>query len=108
MSAPKPPCCQKCQDVRQSCRTDAACCLECHFSYEEKYALPYLPAAAQHRLRREHKQLLAEGLPPHKIHEHAEREMEWFRTYCPPEIVAQIDFDHQEYGEGRLISRDAV
>ncbi len=108
MSAPKPPCCGQCQEKLQSCRVDVACCLECHFAYEEKYAFPYLPNAVQHRLRREHKRIKARGFRHDEIQLHSEREEQVFRTYCPPEICAQIEQDHDEYTSGQLGSREAV
>ena len=108
MSAPKPPCCGQCQEKLQSCSTDVACCLECHFAYEEKYAFPYLPPSGRHILRRQHKWLQSMGFPHDAVEEHAQYEMMWFRKYCPPEICDQIEADHVEYGEGGLESREAV
>lgn len=101
-----PPCCGTCSTKFQSCRTDVTCCVECHFSLEENFAFPYLPAAVRHRLRREHQRLKAAGMPHDAVMEHSMREEDWFRTYCPPEIYEQICRDHDEYAAGRLPRRD--
>jgi hypothetical protein len=103
----RPPCCAPCND-RGICDSERACCLECHFADEEELALPYLPNAIRYRLQREHKVLVARGFPPDEVRQHAEREMEWFRAYCPAWVVAQIDHDHEEYERGHLISREAA
>lgn len=102
---PKPPCCGPCQNQMQSCRTDCACCLECHFAYEEKHCWPYLPPSARHTLKREHQWLKANGFPPDAVREHSQNEMRYFRYYCPANLVAQIDRDHHEYEIGALHSR---
>ena len=104
--APKTTCCGQCRD-RDFCRDDANCCLECHFHYEEILAFPFIPAEGQQILREQHRWLAANGFPPDVVEVHAQYEMEWFRPFCPPEIIMQLDEDHAEYGEGRLQSRDA-
>ncbi len=103
--APKTTCCGPCKD-KNFCRDDANCCLECHFHYEEVLAFPYIPPEAREILRQQHRWLVTNGFPHDVLEAHAEYEMQWFRPFCPPEIVAQIDADHAEYGEGRLHSRD--
>lgn len=105
MSAPKPPCCGACKDKQKSCRVDMACCLECHFSYEEKHCFPYLPPSARHIIKQEHRRLKKLGYPDREVAIHAEDEMRYFRAYCPPDLVAQIDRDHAGHGEGILHSR---
>lgn len=84
------------------CSPEACCCVECHFAFEEKHCLPYLPPHLQRQLLIEHGQLCAMGQPEHLVEDHARREMEWFRAYVPPEVVAQVEKDHQKYGEGNL------
>lgn len=94
-------CCDECQS-EGSCSTQRTCCVQCHFTFEEEEALPYLPAPLQDRLLQEHAWLLANGLPKDQVVAHAEREMVWFRYYCPPDIVAHIDKDHGFYERGEL------
>lgn len=104
MSA-KPPCCGSCKTKLKSCRIDVACCLECHFAYEEKHCFPHLPASARHILKQEHRRLKKAGYPHAQVAAHSEQEMRYFRAYCPPDLVAQIDRDHQEHDAGTLHSR---
>ena len=104
----KPPCCGACKDKMNSCRMDVACCLECHFAFEEDSLFPYLPNAQQHKLRREHRMLRNLGFPPDLVAEHAAREMLPFRRYCPAELVDQVERDHIEFDEGRLHTRAEV
>ena len=94
-------CCQPCADAG-SCATDRTCCVQCHFSMEEEQAMPYLPYHLQRQLLHEHRWLIAHGLPKAQVVAHAQREMEWFRRYCPPALVAQIDNDHGFYERGEL------
>lgn len=104
MKKDTPVCCEPCEDIG-TCRTDANCCLECHFSYEEQIALPYLPAHLQRRLQGEHAHLMRNGFPSDAVQAHAEREMAWFRRYCPPEVVALVEHDHDLYEQGKLHTR---
>lgn len=104
MKKDTPVCCEPCEDIG-TCRTDANCCLECHFSYEEQIALPYLPAHLQRRLVDEHQRLMRNGLPSDAVKAHSERELAWFRRYCPPEIVALVEHDHDLYEKGELHTR---
>ncbi len=105
-AGPLTTCCGPCQDLG-FCRDDANCCLECHFGYEEQLAFPYLPEEGRRILHDQHRWLMANGFPHEELEAHAEYEMLWFRASgCPPEIIAQIEHDHAEYGEGRLHSRE--
>ncbi len=103
--APATTCCGPCKDL-DFCREDTNCCLECHFAYEEELAFPYLPPHVQAAIRQQHAWLIANNFPHEAVEAHAEFEMRWIRPNCPSEIVAQIDDDHDEYGEGNLFSRE--
>lgn len=100
-------CCGKC-DEKGLCRPSSNCCIECHFSFEEDLALPYLPHHLQQQLIHEHQWIVARGFPRREVLEHAAREMVWFRQYVPEEIVAQIERDHCYYDHGMLPSREEV
>ena len=102
---PKPPCCGPCRTDMQSCRVDVACCTNCHFSWEERHCFPHLPASARHILQTEHKRLKEAGYPRLDVLAHSAHEMMYFRAYCPPDLVAQVERDHQEYEAGNLHSR---
>ena len=97
-------CCGGCQG-NQTCATDRACCLECHFAMEERELLPFLPPQAQAAIRTEHQALRARGFPHAAVTEHSHREMRLYRRYCPAELVAQVETDHQAHGDDRLRSR---
>ncbi len=75
-----------------------SCCLHCHFVYEERNALPRLPRWASDLLEREHDDLRVRNFPWPKVEAHAQREMAFFRKYCPPAVVARIEADHQKFG----------
>lgn len=99
-----PVCCEPCEVLRY-CEQERNCCLECHCSYEETLALPYLPPELQDRLRREHAWLENNGFPPDAVAAHAAWEEAAFRQYCPPEVCEIIESDHVAHGHGRLLSR---
>lgn len=103
-----PACCGTCQDKAQSCNTKYACCLQCHFSFEEKHLLPYLPLDLQDLIRAQHQWLILHGFPPEWMDHHSRQEEEWYRQYCPPELVAQVEEDHDAYDEGRILDREAM
>lgn len=71
-----------------------ACCVSCHFDFEEYEVLPYLPAVLRTRILREHNDLRAKGYPPDEVEEHARWEMDFVRKYCPAEITLQVERDH--------------
>ena len=77
------------------------CCLNCHFSFEEKEALPMLPEAEQEIIKKEHKELLEryynKTLNPKDVIDHAYREEKVFEKYCPPELLERIQTDHLKY-----------
>lgn len=100
-------CCPPCEE-KDLCTTTKNCCLECHFTYEEQNAMPHLPPELQQQLIAEHQWLVANNFPPEQMAIHSQQEMEWFRQYVPPAIVAQIDRDHHYYEHGQLPSRDWV
>jgi len=97
-------CCGGCQR-KSMCATDRACCLECHFAMEERELFPHLPAVAQAALRDEHADLRRRGFPHAQTNEHSRREMRLYRQYCPPELVARVEADHQAHAVGELRSR---
>ncbi len=72
-------------------------CVPCHFAWEEKHALPYLPPSYQTWLLREHAELKRRKYPARLVIEHAEREMEIFRRFVPPHILNQIHDDHERF-----------
>ena len=97
-------CCDPCED-KGLCSKGRNCCLECHFSFEEELALPFLPLYLQARLKWEHEQLEALGFPPDKVMAHGMWEEYVFSLYCPPEICQRIKEDHAAFDNGTLISR---
>ena len=102
------PCCKPCGRDGQ-CAIKRSCCLECHFGYEELHCGPHLPEHIRERIRQEHQDLIAQGLPAEAVHEHAHREMEWFREFGVPEdLLAQLEADHHEYEDGQMRSRQRV
>lgn len=101
------PCCGPCKD-RGICAPCRACCLECHFYFEETAAAPYLPAALLERLKSEHRQILEAGARRYDVLEHGSREMAWFREYLPADIVARIENDHDHYERGALPVRETL
>lgn len=103
MSAP--PCCEPCRQQMQSCSTDVACCLQCHFSWEEANCGPYLPGHILTILREEHRRLAAAGFPPQDMARHSKWEEAIYRQYCPVAVVAQVQADHEAWESGRLRSR---
>jgi len=94
-------CCEPC-DIERMCCDDHSCCIECHCTFEEQYALPYLPHEVAVKIAQEHQELQRQGWPADKLKAHSEWEDEWFRRYCPPEIMSQISHDHAAYGMGKL------
>ena len=103
----KPSCCGTCSTKRHSCNTDYACCVECHFAWEERHALKYLPARIAREIRDQHKELKDAGYPRDKVIRHSKWEDRWFRAYCPDPVVTQIENDHTAYISGMLHSRNA-
>lgn len=71
-----------------------ACCLECHFAWEETVLFPQLPKSAARSLWNEHEGLRKPGTTPEMIEAHARREMVFFRVYCTEVQVAQCELDH--------------
>ncbi len=80
--------------------------MECHFSYEEALALPYLPPHLQARLRHEHEWLERNRFPEPAVKAHAAWEEAVFRLYCPPSVCQIIERDHVAHGHGQLHSRE--
>jgi hypothetical protein len=70
-------------------------CVSCHFRDEEALVKPHLPWWVWSWLRWEHAGLRGLGYPPAAMLKHAEREMPIFRKHCPPEVVAQLDAQHE-------------
>lgn len=87
------------------CRTTVNCCLECHMTWEEEMAAPYLPANVLQQLRSEHARLENAGFPPDQVQRHSRWEEAVFQRYCPSEICDQVLVDHAEYEAGQLVSR---
>jgi len=52
------------------------CCEPCHFSWEENYAIPYLPKEVAKWLVEDHKRVMRGGMKPKDILKHAKEEME--------------------------------
>lgn len=102
----RPVCCEPCQ-VQRFCRPQRNCCLECHFSYEERLALPFLPRHWQVRLVAEHMALERDGFPEADVKAHAAWEEEVFRLYVPASVRQIIERDHVAHGHGSLVSRSA-
>ena len=101
----RPPCCNICRDVHQSCSTNISCCLECHAAMEENIARGYLPPSLYEALVGEHEILNRMGWPHRETLEHSRREEEWFRAFLPAFARRQIEEDHRAYLSGELGSR---
>ena len=104
---PRSPCCTPCQR-RGFCRVTASCCIECHMTFEEDHAGPYLPPEILDELRRRHDALAEQGYPPEEIREHTAWEEPIFARYVPREVMMQILSDHEQYEAGNLPERDAL
>lgn len=76
-----------------------ACCLNCHFTAEEQYALPRLPPAVARRLEREHAEIrdaLAVGsIPADALLAHAAWEDAVFPSYLPAALAQHFAADHE-------------
>ncbi len=69
---------------------------------------PYLPPDELVKLKAEHKRLRELGYPPDEVAAHAAAEMPVFlRWVTDPEIIVQIDEDHDYYERGLLAVREA-
>jgi len=64
--------------------------------------MPYLPEPLKRELLQAHKWLEDFGYPADAVRAHGIREMEWFRKYVPPGIVAQINTDHESFEAGEM------
>jgi len=73
------------------------CCEPCHFSWEETYAIPYLPADIRKWLVEDHKRVMKGGMKTEDILRHAEEEMVYFRKFLPRDILARIEADHLRF-----------
>lgn len=87
--------------AEQDARGEPACCLGCHFDYEEKHMLPRCPPGVAQMLRREHDQLRAAGFPKAAVEAHAQREMVFFRQFCTAEQVGHVEKDHAAFAAGK-------
>lgn len=94
-------CCGPC-DIQSMCCEEHSCCIDCHCTFEEQVALPYLPREIAQRIVSEHQRMQAQGWPSEQLIAHSKWEDQWFRRYCPPEVIAQIDHDHRAYERGLL------
>ncbi len=74
-------------------------CVNCHMAAEERHAFPYLPRQIRAWLKSEHVRLRQLGFPAQAVIDHSEEEMRIFRRYCPPEIIAQIEDDHERFDD---------
>lgn len=89
-------CCEPCEQASMCCE-QKSCCVECHCSYEELYALPFLPRELADQILREHEDLQRRGFPRDELIDHSRREMVYFRMYCPQDVIDQLDHDHEAY-----------
>lgn len=82
--------------IERASNTDnhIACCLPCHFSWEENKVLEFLPPEAQEWLIQDHKRLMERGLIPEEVLEHSREEMVFFRKYVPNSLLNKIEADH--------------
>ena len=78
---------------------EPADCVNCHLRSEERHAFPYLPRHFQAWLRAEHDRLRRQGFPAQAVIDHSVEEMAIFRRYCPPEVIAQIEDDHDRFDD---------
>lgn len=73
------------------------CCEPCHFSWEENYAIPYLPREVAKWLVEDHKRVMRGGMKPKDILKHAKEEMVYFRKYLPKDVLERIEADHLKF-----------
>jgi len=76
------------------------CCVACHLSWEEQYALPFLPGKHQRALLREHRimrewRAKSGEWPLALLLEHAEKEDRLFPQFLPPYVLAKMEHEHQ-------------
>jgi hypothetical protein len=68
--------------------------VNCHFGWEEREIIPLLPPDVQAEILAEHETIRRLGFPKKLVDEHAERELQAFRAYCPAKLVARVEADH--------------
>ena len=85
---------------------DPACCLECHFAYEEQLAAQYFTPAEQAWLLAQHRELRRRGLRPEEVAAHARDELPLFRRRLPQRLVELLEADHERYEQGDVLSRE--
>ena len=77
---------------------DPACCLECHFQWEEKLARRFFSRQVYRGLLADHRQLLAlkaqRRLTLAHIEAHAARERPYFAHFTP-QCLAELDRQHE-------------
>ncbi len=71
-----------------------ACCLRCHFNWEQEVIFPKLPSHVREQLMNEHALLLEPGTTQSMIESHNLRELVWFRAYCTPSEIDHCEKDH--------------
>jgi len=91
-------CCQPCSEV-ELCQDEASCCVECHITFEEQQASPFLPAELRDELLKRHYELKVAGYPREMMLEHSRWEEPIFRRYCPPGLCEELEGDHHVYEE---------
>lgn len=94
---PKPHFDTRCRHCNSNSR-----CFECHFKFEEQYALQYLPEFLRRRISEEHEQIrsfLSVGVPKRLLAAHAALEEREFPLYLPVDINATIAEDHADYAK---------
>ena len=76
---------------------DPACCLECHFQWEERLALRFFPPQVYRGLLADHRHLLAlkaqRRLTLAQIKAHAARERPYFARFTP-KYLSELDRQH--------------
>lgn len=75
--------------------SDPSCCPQCHFRWEERHVVPFLPLDVRLRLDREHAELAVAGYPYDPVEGHATWEETVFRPYLPPAIYGELVRQHR-------------
>ncbi len=75
---------------------DSPCCVSCHFAWEEANVLPLLPDAIAAQILRAHAAIRRLNFSPYVVEEHGRWELELMRKYCPEDVCAMVEKDHQE------------
>jgi hypothetical protein len=81
--------------TRRGHTREPACCPDCHLTYEELHAFPYLPPSVRAMLSAQHIALRWAGFPKRMMQTHTRTEEPYYRKYCPQSVVKKVLDDHE-------------